>query len=537
MNVPALNHQAAEYLAQEKYEEAIAIYQQYIENYPTDRANYWRLGLVYLLQRKESLAQELWWSIMLQGTSMELETWTVELIDLLDTEATHLQEISKFPQAEIIYRQILEFNPELPKIHNKLGNTLLAQNQLEAALSCYEQAINLDPNFFMAYNNQGTVFEKQNKFEAAVICYQRAIDINPNIVQPYYNMGLALENQGEFAKGINYCHQAIALNPNKGETHLSLGMMLLRMGEFELGFAEYEWRTQVKKNQTRSFPQPVWNGSDLEGKRILLHHEQGFGDTIQAIRYATKVQAHGGKVIVLCPQSLVRLLTTCAGINQLVITEAELPPFDVHAPLMSLPRIFGTTLATIPCSIPYLSPPKSLHLQLEQSTTNQLKIGIVWAGNPNNIRDRSRSCSLTDFQELLQISGISFYSLQKGPRALDLAQLPSEIVIQDLSSDLGDFADTAAIISQLDLVITVDTAVAHLTGALGKPVWVILSFVSDWRWLLEREDSPWYPTMRLFRQNRLGDWTGVFKRIAQQLQNLVHHQYRSHQFFQKHHDQ
>ncbi len=549
-----ISKEAAQYLAEEKYDEAIAIYQQCIENYPIERDNYWRLGLVYLLQGKESLAQELWWSIMLQGTGKELETWTVELIDLLDTEATNLQAISKFPQAEIIYRQILEFNPELPKIYNKLGNILLAQNQFEAALSSYEQAINLDPDFFMAYNNQGIVFEKQNQFESALICYQKATEIDPNIVQPYYNMGVVFEQQGkleeaiefyqkaikidpnhaksyhnmgmivaaqgELVKGIDFCNQAIKINPNWAQAHRNLGMILLKMGEFERGFTEYEWRIYMKENQPRSFPQPLWDGSNLADRTILLHAEQGFGDTIQFIRYAPMVKAGGGMVVFECQQPLFRLLINCPGIDQVVPRGADLPQFDVHVPLMSLPRIFGTTLTTVPQAIPYLSVKEPLNLKLEMPKNAKLKVGIVWAGSPTNKSDRYRSCSLQDFQALFHIPNIAFFSLQKGPPVTELAQFSSDI-IQDLSPVLGDFADTAEIISQLDLVITVDTAVAHLTGALGKPVWLLLCFAADWRWLLEREDSPWYPSMRLFRQEHLGDWVGVFAQVIIALQKIT----------------
>ncbi len=555
MEIIARPQQAGEYLAQCKYPEAIAIYQQCITEQPTDQSNYWNLGLAWLLQGEELEAQGVWLSAISLGNPEQIEIWTTELIEFLQAVATDYLESGKLQLAETIYWQILELQPEALEIYNILGNILISQNQLESAIYCYEQAINLAPNSPINYHNLGLIFERQGRIDQAITCYQKALAIEPKFAMTYYNLGiifqkqdqldqaisyyqqslqldpnnallhnnlgLALEDRGEFKEALECYSRAIELNPNFGNAHLNRGLILIRCGDFEHGFAEAEWRMGLGgENPPLSFPQPLWDGSDLAGSTILLHAEYGFGDTIQFIRYAEKVQACGGKVVVLCPPPLARLLSTCAGINQLVVTETELPRFDVHLPLMSLPYIFKTTLETIPCSIPYLSPPTSVNCQLEPKT-NQLKIGIVWAGNPHHPKDRSRSCSLTQFQDLLQISGITFYSLQKGPRALDLAQLPSEIVIQDLNSELGDFADTAAIISQLDLVITVDTAVAHLTGAIGKPVWVLISYVPDNRWLLERSDTPWYPSMRLFRQPNLGDWAGVFTQVTQQLQNLA----------------
>ncbi|MEW6497054.1 MAG: glycosyltransferase family 9 protein, partial [Cyanobacteriota bacterium] len=232
------------------------------------------------------------------------------------------------------------------------------------------------------------------------------------------------------------------------------------------------------------------------------------------------VQARGGHVVVECYQSLVQLLQTFPGVEQVVPRGTPLPEFDVHAPLLSLPHIMGTTLEIVPAQIPYLNPPHSSSFRLEKPPEADLKVGIVWAGSPDNLSDRIRSCSLKDFLPILPIPGIAFYSLQKGTPVEEIAQLSSQVPLQDLSSQLTDFADTAAVIAQLDLTISVDTAVAHLAGALGRPVWVLLSHRADWRWMLEREDSPWYPSMRLFRQSQPGDWAGVFARVAEALVNI-----------------
>jgi hypothetical protein len=261
--------------------------------------------------------------------------------------------------------------------------------------------------------------------------------------------------------------------------------------------------------------QPLWGGGPLEGRTILLHAEQGFGDTIQFVRYAALVIQRGGDVIVGCPASLVALLASCRGINRLAEQADKLPSFDVHAPLPSLPGIFHTSLETIPADVPYLFADQDLVEQRRQELRGitGFKIGIAWQGNPKNPNDRNRSISLRCFEPLARCSGVRLLSLQKEAGVDQLQDVAERFPVTELGSRLGDFMDTAAVMRNLDLVITCDTAIAHLAGALGVPVWVALPFVPDWRWLLDRSDSPWYPTMRLFRQESRGDWQGVFQRI------------------------
>lgn len=287
------------------------------------------------------------------------------------------------------------------------------------------------------------------------------------------------------------------------------------------GFTEYESRWQKEDNPARPFSQPLWDGSSLEGKTILLHGEQGLGDQIQFIRYVPLVAQYQGRIVVECSPPLVRLFTSVAGIYQLIARGEDLPTFDVHAPLMSLPRILGTTLETVPAQIPYLYPTASISLRLETPPSTSLKVGIVWAGSPFFKGNYKRFCPLSYFLNLLNVPNIAFYSLQKEPQVEELTKLSPPLPIQDLGTQMNDFADTAFVLQQLDLVISVDTAVAHLAGALGKPVWLVLSFSPDWRWMLKREDSPWYPTMRLFRQSQFGDWQGVFEQVEQALHEFA----------------
>jgi hypothetical protein len=320
----------------------------------------------------------------------------------------------------------------------------------------------------------------------------------------------------------------LAIDSHDANARYNRSLILLTEGNYREGFPEYESRFKTREFPPCPFRQPVWNGSDLTGRTILLHAEQGLGDTIQFIRYAAIVAQRGGRIVLTCHQPLIRLLSTLPSIDELVPLGYPTPNFDVYAPLMSLPGILGTTLETVPAAIPYLTPPAESNVrvispgsdtakQQTQRSKPPLKVGIAWSGGHLYKKNQSRSCPLKHFEPLLQLPDIAYYSLQKGIAQTTLAELVWETQIQDLGSQLGDMADTAAAIAQLDLVITVDTSIAHLAGALGKPVWVLLTYLPDWRWMLHREDTPWYPTMRLFRQTQPGDWQGVLDRVSQEL--------------------
>jgi hypothetical protein len=290
----------------------------------------------------------------------------------------------------------------------------------------------------------------------------------------------------------------------------------LLSGDFERGWAEYEWRWKTKDCPRRNFSQATWDGQPLDGKTILLHAEQGLGDVIQVVRYAALVKRRGGVVVVECPRPLLSLLANCEGIDRLVGRGEELPSFDVQASLLSLPGIFHTTLEDLPATIPYLfaDPGLAQRWRQELDRIAGFKIGIAWQGSLQNRNDRDRSIPLDCFEPLARCSGVQLLSLQKGAGVEQLPEVTKRFPVTELGSRLEDFMDTAAVLANLDLVVTCDTAVAHLAGALGAAVWVAIPFVPDWRWLLDRSDSPWYPTTRLFRQESRGDWQGVFQRIA-----------------------
>jgi tetratricopeptide (TPR) repeat protein/glycosyltransferase involved in cell wall biosynthesis len=484
-----------------EYQRAIASYEQAIKIQPNSALAYNNLGWI-----KQQLG-EIDAAILYYQTALQLDQNLHEVAHNLG----HLfKQKNLLDEAIAYYLHALKVNPNLTYSLMGLGTVLQQQGKLAEALNCYQQAVKLDPNNPEAHNNVGAFFHEQGNAKAAISHYRQALNLKPDFVEAINNLGHALVDLGEFQEAFSCHSRALELQPENAIAHLELGLTLLLFGDFQRGFAEYEWRWRTPQLQPRQFKQPVWDGSDLQGKTILLHVEQGFGDSIQFIRYAPILRSRGAKVMVACYPELMRLFATVAGIEYLSVSLEGLPEFDVHAPLMSLPRMVGTTLETIPANVPYLEPPAECKFAL--SSDAKLKVGIVWAGSPKRRKDNQRSCSLSDFIRFLEVPGIAFYSLQKNLSESDRTLLNQHLV-PDLTPHLNDFADTASAISQLDLVISVDTAVAHLAGALGKPVWVLLSFAPDWRWLLDREDNPWYPTARLFRQSQPESWQDLFEEV------------------------
>jgi hypothetical protein len=344
-------------------------------------------------------------------------------------------------------------------------------------------------------------------------------------------------DQGQITQGIAGYERAIQLNPDYAESHFGLAQLWLKTGDFTRGWRELEWRWRRREFPPRPFAQPIWDGSPLAGRTILLHAEQGLGDTIHFVRYAPLVKQYGGYVIVECQEPLVPLLSTCPGVDQSIAKDSPLPWFDVHAPLLTLPAILGTRLDTIPAKVPYLfadpdlvetwrqaidrvEPPLTTPPSADSPLT-QTKVGIAWQGNPAFPNDRRRSIGLALFEPLARLKNVRLFSLQKGPGTDQLAAAAESFPIYDLGSRFRTFQDTAGALLNLDLVISVDSAVAHCGGALGVPTWVLLPYAPDWRWLLNRKDSPWYPTVRLFRQAKPGDWKSVVERLVGELVELA----------------
>jgi tetratricopeptide (TPR) repeat protein len=434
-----------------------------------------------------------------------------------------LSEQGKLAEAVTCYEQALRLKPNYAEAHSNLGMALAEQRKLSEAVACYRQALRLKPELAEAHSNLGMALAEQGNLSEAVACYHVALRLKPQYAEAHNNLGVTYVEQGRLAEAAACYQQALKFNPVHAAAHMNLAQVYFLRGDFENGWPEYEWRWKQRSFAPPSSSHPLWNGSILEGRTVLLFPEQGVGDTLQFIRYAALVQQRGANVIFQCQAPLLRLLATCAGIDHLVPAGTSFGSFDLQAPLLSLPRIFGCTLANIPAKTPYLHVPPALfdHWRQQLKDVGEFKVGIAWQGNPEHKRDRSRSVPLRAFAPLADVQGVRLLSLQNGPGREQLPELKESMRIMDLADQWEDFADTAAVMNNLDLVVTVDTAVAHLAGALGVPVWIALPLVPDWRWLLEREDSPWYPTARLFRQVDWGDWSGVFERMAEALRQRL----------------
>lgn len=419
----------------------------------------------------------------------------------------------------------LSINPDYAEAHGNLADAFQALGKLDAAVESYRRALALKPNSEGSHNNLGNAYTAQGKFDAAVEQYQQAISLKPDFANAHLNLGLALMEQGMRDRAIQCFQNAISFKPEYVEAHLNMSLGQLLSGNFEQGWAEYEWRWQSTHMQSikYDYKQPIWLGKEpLLGKTILLHHEQGFGDTIQFCRYAKLVAAQGAIVLLLVPAVLKPLLDGLEGVSQVISEGEPLPAFDCHCPLMSLPLAFSTRIGTIPAEGAYLGCGAG-HVSKWQSklgTKTRARIGLVWSGSQNHKNDHNRSMPLHGLFEI--VSGqVQLVSLQKEIRPVDQPLLTNHKHIAHFGEDLENFMDTAGLIANMDLVISVDTAVAHLAGAMGKPVWILLPFTPDWRWMLERSDCPWYPSARLFRQTKVGDWDSVLSLVAKELKNTM----------------
>ncbi|MBV8651269.1 MAG: tetratricopeptide repeat protein, partial [Alphaproteobacteria bacterium] len=407
--------------------------------------------------------------------------------------------------------------------HNNLGGLLRSRFRLDEAELCCRDAVRLSPGSPPILVNLGCILREQGRFAEAEKLFRTALQSSPHHIGALNNLGGVLFDLGRPSEAIASLRAAIRQAPNHADAHVNLASSLLLAGQFAEGWAEYEWRWQQPHNKPlmARFGKPGWGGEDIGDGILLLHAEQGLGDTLQFCRYVPGVAAQR-RVILEVPSPLVTLLAGLPGIERIVARGDALPPFDVHCPLLSLPRLLGTDLETIPRKTPYLraDPGRVAAWRGRVGALDGLSVGLVWAGNPALAADRRRSIALEHFAPLAGIPGISFVSLQKGPAAEQAKSPPSGLVLHDWTPELSDFTQTAALIEALDLVIGVDTAVVHLAGALGRPVWLLNRFDRCWRWLLDREDSPWYPLLRQFRQAEPGDWRGVLTRVQAALREL-----------------
>jgi tetratricopeptide (TPR) repeat protein len=433
----------------------------------------------------------------------------------------------RFDEAIAAYRRAVEIQPNYADAHSNLANALRESGHIALALSACRWALNIDQNNAAAWNNFGVTLVAAGQHREAIAAYRRAIALHPTYGDAWSNLGNALALVGDHAGALEASRRAIEVEPNLVQSHWNYAVILLRSGDLRAGFAEYEWRwkwqIQFPRPSPRFYPPrvktPHWTGADIAGKTMFIHAEQGFGDTLHFCRYAAFAAKRGAKVILEVQPELHRLMQSLAGMECVLARGEVVPSFDVHCPVMSLPLGFGTTRETVPGEVPYLAAPEGAIEQWRETLgpgSGKKRVGLCWAGSPNHADDCDRSLALAQFAALAR-PDVEYHSLQIGVAAGQASLPPSGMTVIDHSARLADFAETAALISQLDLVITADTAVAHVAGAIGKPVWVLLRYLSDWRWLIDREDTPWYPTMRLFRQKERGSWQPVIERIAAEL--------------------
>jgi tetratricopeptide (TPR) repeat protein len=530
---------------QGKVEQAIACYRQALKGDPLDSRTHARLGRALLSQgRLEEAAGafrvsanlapevaethfELGNTLHAIGRYEEAAQMYLRAIDCEPTyaEAFHNLGVTRTMQhrpedAVAAYERAIQIRPDYPESHNNLGTLMQALHADDRAIHHYTQALKLAPESLEVRYNLALFAQEREHLEEAVESYRELLERKPDHVEARNNLGNTLLALGLPEQAILSYQQTLASDPDSAEAHWNLGLARLLLGRFEEGWKGHEWRFRQKDTTPRVFSQPMWDGSPLGGRRILLHAEQGLGDTLQFVRYAPLVQKRGGFVILECQQPLLRLLGGLRGVDQLTPKGSPLPGFDCHAPLLSLPGVFQTTLETIPAEVPYIhvgSPEVERWRKIISARVGSkpgLKVGLTWAGNPRHKNDHNRSLPPRELSVLAGLERILFFGLQKGAaKAPDLETI-------DLLEPSSDFLDTAAILLNLDLLISVDTSVAHLAGALGKPVWTLLPFAPDWRWLTGRAGSPWYPSMKLYRQLRRKDWTAALERLRIDLEEF-----------------
>lgn len=443
-----------------------------------------------------------------------------------------LRKLKRLDEALASYDRALSLKPTYAEALSNRGTVLHDLLRFEEALASYAGALALRPDFAQALSNRGNALQELKRFEEAVEDYHRAALVKQSFAEAYSNCGNALRELGRFDEALASFDCAIAMQPDLGEAHFNAAICLLLTGEFDRGWKQYEWRwnTEQLTAAKRNFAQPQWTGSEEIGaKTILIHAEQGLGDTLQFCRYAPRV-ARGAHVILEVPKPLVALMRTLAGDIEVVAMGDPLRGFDLHCPLLSLPLAFKTTLETIPGDTPYVSADAAKRDRWRDrfGPRDKPRVGLVWAGDPRkqlpnaHLIDRQRSLSFDMFAQLFDVTECEFVSLQKGEDAVaQLRNSPLRHGVIDWSDDFHDFSDTAALVDNLDLVIAVDTSVAHLVGALGKPLWLLNRYNTCWRWLLDHDDSPWYPTARLFRQDATRNWDPVIARVVAALQEYV----------------
>jgi len=449
----------------------------------------------------------------------------------------------QYLEAAPFFGQLSGQNTERPDHHLAQGVMVERLDQLDTAVASYHHSLNLDPGSretlahyqrcielspgaAKAYNQLGIELANSERQDLARDCFERAIYLAPHYATAHNNLALLCKTQNRALEALEHYQQAVALQPDYAQAQWNLALMLLLTGQFEAGWEKFQWRRLAELDaitDCQCHMPPTWDGSPFRNQHLLIRTEQGFGDNLQFIRYLPKVKRLGGTVTVETLPPLMELFSQIREIDQLIESKSDSQTpceYDLMTYIMDLPAILKTTLKALPNDVPYLYADIAKVIQWQpRLITPKFKVGLVWGGSTDHANDKNRSCSLDHFVPLTEITDVQLFSLQNGDHEQDLIR-HDHLPIIDLGPDMKRFADTAAVIEQLDLVISVDTAVLHLAGALGKPAWALIPFAPDWRWLLDREDSPWYPTLRLFRQTKPGQWKDVFDKVTEELVTL-----------------
>lgn len=511
---PGALGQAVTLHRQGQLDEAALIYSEILAAAPEqpDAANL--LGLIRYQQGRNVEA------LQLIGTALQR---AAQSADILNNFALVLNALGRHDEAQEQFEKALAIDRNHVNALNNRADALARSGRTEQALAAYQRLLQVQPGHLGALNESGGLSMRLGRPDAALACYDRAIEISP-LPELYVNKGTALRALQRDEEALACFEKAAALKPDLAEARWNASLVRLRRGDFARGWKDYEWRWRKADwaGRQRHFPAPLWLGEQpIAGKTIVLHAEQGLGDTIQFVRYAALVAGRGATVILECPPQLKSLMHDVEGVARVVARGEPLPPLDFHCPLMSLPWAFKTELATVPANVPYLRPDVERTAELGERLprNGRWRVGLCWAGSRAHLGDRDRSIALTALNSILDLPGLQFVSLQK--EAGDIALLAQSPHVVDIAHELHDFADTAAVIANLDLVVSVDTSVAHLAGAMAVPVKLLLPFSPDFRWMLDRADSPWYPTMRLFRQSAIGAWPGAIASLRDELAELA----------------
>jgi tetratricopeptide (TPR) repeat protein len=430
----------------------------------------------------------------------------------------------RLDEAAALYEEALTHHPASSAAINNLGNIYRDQERLAEAIACYRQVVAMEPHLAEGHYNLGSALRLNEACEEALVCLHRAVQLKPDYADAWNNLALTCKNIGELDRALICFNRALALNPELAVAHWNRSFVHLLKEDFSSGWADFEWRFRMPQRKT-IYPFELkgerWSGQVAPDATILVHDEQGLGDTLQFVRYLPQVKARCRKVVLETRTELISLLRGCAGVDDIIVRSTSgiaVADYDFYIPLMSLPGLFQTAGGNIPLDVPYVESDRNKTAQWRtQLSASQVKVGLVWSGRPQHTNDKNRSCKLEDLLPLLQLPGIHYLGLQKGSGSEQAALLPPGIAFTNLGDKLHDFSDTAALVANLDLLISVDTAVVHLAGAMGKPAWVMIPFIPDWRWGMHRQNCLWYPTLRLFRQERPRDWSGVVERMRREL--------------------